>query len=188
MTVVRNKLGLSPTNSKMDKSDDSLGGPGDRVRRTRRQPQSGGLDDLDKSEDFNSLVKKDPPRRTLSGELDSSLVIGDKNWRTLDTVHKHKFDFDDSESLMDDSFAGSSFASTTDSLVDSSENDARSRFTQLDDETAPVPPGGKPGLPGQTAPRRNTPRRTYSKQRKQMPKKSDPLSAISEDDSGDVEE
>ena len=163
----------------MDKSNDSLSGPGERVRRGRR-PGS-GADDLDKSENFNSLVKKETPRRTLSGELESSLVLGDKNWKTLDTVHKHKFDFDDSASLMDDSFGGSSFASAADSVAD--EDFARSRFTQLDDETSSSPAGGIAG----PSPK-STPRRTYSKQKKQMPKKLDPLSAISEDDSGDVEE
>ena len=128
------------------------------------------------------------PKRTLSGDLDGLCLDDkkDKNWKNLDTVHKAKFaDFDDS-SLFDDSFAGSSFASTQDSFCCSDDSDvAKAQFTQLDDEPASAPAGGKPALPG-VSPRKNTPRRTYSKQRKQMPKKSDPLMAITEDDDDEL--
>lgn len=183
-------LGGSGTRSKTKKSkdpmDDPPGGSGARSETNSRQcPPQDEIDDLDKSdltldssENFANLIKKEPPKRTLSGELESSLRISDRNWNNLDTVHKHKFAFDESDaSLMDDSFAGSSFASTTDSIADG--EDYARRFTQLDEEK---PKEGKAG------PVRNTPRRTYSKQRKQMPKKYDPLSAISEDEGSGAEE
>jgi len=168
--------------------DGSLSGSGDRApRRPRRQcpPSKGDGDgDMDTSEQFERMTKKDPPRRSLSSELDSSLVIGDTNWRKLDTVHKSGFaDFEDSDSLMDDSFAGSSFA-TLDSVADEAET-AKSQFTTLDDEPLAAPEGAGKASPSH---RSTTPRRTYSKQAKRMPKKSAPMSAISEtDDSASVE-
>lgn len=140
--------------------------------------------DLDKSEQFEQMVKKDAPRRSLSSELDSSLVIGDTNWRKLDTVHQKTFaDFDDSDSLMDDSFAGSSFATTDSGFLDEGEA-AKSQFTTLDDEPSAAAEGGngKAGAP----PRKTTPRRTYSKQSKRMPKKAAPMSAISETDDSET--
>jgi hypothetical protein len=164
------------------KSNNSLSGSGARIRRPRPPPRtsSGGGDDLDRSEDFSSMVRKERPKRTLSAELESSLVLGDNNWKNLDTVHQNKFDFDDSE-LMEDSFAGSSFASTADSCADG--EDLTRRFTQLDEEPAAASSPGNP-LTARKAP----PRRTYSKQSKRMPKKVDPLSAISEDETSDAEE
>ena len=162
--------------------DDPLAGSGARIPRTQRQcPPSGrgsSNDDMDGS-DYDNLMKKEPPRRTLSSELDSSLVIGESNWKTLDTVHKRCEVFDDSDSFMGDSFAGSSFASTQDSWVEGETDRATSQFTTLDDETADAK--ASPNA------RKATPRRSYSKQSKRMPKKVDPLSAITEDDNDSVE-
>ena len=144
---------------------------------TRRQAQNDLDGDLDAAENIASMAKKDKPRRSLSSDLDASLVIGDKNWKELNTVHRRYDNFDDSESLMDDSFAGSSFASTQDSFRDEQE-DAKNQFTALDDQSASSQTGGK--ALGGPSPRRNTPRRTYSKQKRTVPKKSIPMAAISE--------
>lgn len=167
--------------------DNSLSGAGSRIRRPRAPPRrtgsgaGAGGDELDQSGDFSSLVRRERPKRTLSAELESSLVIGDNNWKSMDTVHKNKFEVDmDDSSLMEDSFAGSSFASTADNSL--ADPDERTRFTQLDDEAAPA--GASPGpATGRKAP----PRRTYSKQSKRMPKKVDALLAISEDETSDAE-
>lgn len=160
------------------KRKDDLSGSGARVPRTQRELRAKGDLDTD-NEEFAILMNTDAVRRTLSTELNSSLVIGEGNWKTMNTVHRGKQDFGDSDSLMDDSFASSSFASGADSFCEGETNKASAQFTELDDGSSPGPTS-----------RRATPRRTYSKQKKQVPKKSDVLCAISEadnDDSGSVE-
>lgn len=179
---------------KKDPMDDSLSGSGARIPRpnSRHCPPPGmrgsitlNEDDLDGSNYDNLLDDRKPPRRTLSSELNSSLVIGGSNWKSMETVHKRVEDFGDSDSFMGDSFAGSSFASTQDSWVgDEIERPPPSNFTALDDE-----PGGlDPKMTSPIQSRKTTPRRTYSKQSKRMPKKVDPLSAITEDGDGDGDE
>ena len=159
----------------LDGSGCGLDGSAGRISRSRR------LCPKDDDEHFAKLVAKDAPRRSLSQELDGSLVIGD-TWKSMNTVHRGKQEFgDSSDSLMDDSFAGSSF-STQDSFAEGEITDKISaQFTSLDDDSSSGNNNNNP-----TA-RRATPRRTYSKQRKQMPKKVDPLQAISEDGDGDSE-
>ncbi|CAB9519909.1 expressed unknown protein [Seminavis robusta] len=157
-----------------DSLDGSLDGNASHMPRTRRQCPD------DEDNNLNKILGKDAPRRSLSSELDGSLVIGD-NWKNMTTVHKGRHEFgDSSDSLMDDSFAesfgGNSFASSQDSFAADEEDKIASQFTTLDDSSS----GGGGG--GAVTARRATPRRTYSKQRKTMPKKSDPLQAISEDD------
>jgi len=166
-----------------DLMDDPLGSGSS--NRSPKQMRNAGkrtslkIDDLDRSiEDDLMDAKKDCPRRTLSGDLEISLVINDKNF----TVHQRYDDFGDSDSFMEDSFAGSSFASTNDgSVFEVDSETANFQFTTLDDE---LPPSDTKNSPG---PRRNTPKRTYSRQRK-MPKKVDPLMAITEDDDNDSQE
>jgi hypothetical protein len=155
------------------KTNNDLSGSGARVPRTQKTCRSKGDLDMD-TEDYSIIVNTDAIRRTLSTELNSSLVIGEGNWKTMNTVHRGKQDFSDSDSLMDDSFAGSSFASGADSICEGDTNKASSQFTEMDDGSASGPSS-----------RRATPRRSYSKQKKQIPKKSDALSAISETDNDD---
>lgn len=180
--------------SSKQKPQDDLSSSGDRRKPPANESLDGGLDnvgrhtrtsrqqvheDLDGPDMLEILEKdKEPPRRSLSSELDNSIVLGqeDKTWKCMDTVHKAKFsDFSGSmsDSLMGDSFAGSSFASSADSWRELEQNKASEKFTALDDEPG-SPPLGSPG------PRRMTPKRTYSRQKKVMPKKRDPLMAISE--------
>ena len=178
---------------KKDPLDDPLDGSGSRVKKKdpMDDPLSGGaprsqrkgppaslkgsltLGDIDGSPCDNVL--KEAPRRTLSSELDSSLVIGESNWKTLETVHARTADdFEDSDSFMGDSFAGSSFHTQESWYGGESDNDLP--LSPLDDESTKSAESG---------PRKITPRRTYSKQSKRMPKKMDPLSAITEVETND---
>lgn len=184
---------------KKDPLDDPLGGSGSRVKKMdpmdgplsdsvprsqRKGPPANlkgslTLDDMDGSI-YENILKKEAPRRTLSSELESSLVIGESNWKTMETVHaRYEDDLSDSDSFMGDSFAGSSFH-TQESWIGEPENDLP--FSPMDDESAKSADSGA---------RKMTPRRTYSKQSKRMPKKMDPLSAITEvgdnDDNDDEE-
>ena len=148
-----------------------------------RRRNSEDKDDLDASE-YDDMIEKAPPRRSLSAELESSLVIGENNWKTLETVHMRCDDSGDSDSFMGDSFAGASFTSSQNSWVEDESDFPASQFTALDDE---APPDAKSPLGAGVSPRKAAPRRTYSKQSKRMPKKVDPLSAITEDDDGDAD-
>jgi hypothetical protein len=151
------------------KKKDELSGSGARVPRTQRTGRSKADMDMDMDkDDYAILAKSDAVRRTMSTELNSSLVIGEGNWKTMTTIHRGKQDFGDSDSFMDDSFAGSSFASGADSFCEGETNKASAQFTELEDGSSPGPSS-----------RKATPRRSYSKQKKQVPKKSDLLSAIS---------
>lgn len=173
----------------MDNSKGSLDGSLDNLGRHSRSARRHRVanDDLDgpASPDISGK-SKDPPRRTLSSEMDSSIVLGqtdEKSWDRLDTVHKAKFNefasgsLSDSTSLMEDSFAGSSFASAADSWHEYEQQKVSDNFQTLDDDPKPA------SLVSPTT-RRLTPKRTYSRQKKAIPKKRDPLMAISEAEDG----
>ena len=170
--------GSGSRTKKVDPMDDPLSGSGSRAQRKGPPANiSGSLTSGDEGMDgsnYESLFRKEAPRRTLSSELESSLVIGETNWKNMETVHA-RFDDDlsDSDSFMGESFAESSFH-TQDSWV--GETDA---FEPLDDESA------KSNKSADSASRKVTPRRTYSKQSKRMPKKMAPLNAITEDADND---
>lgn len=169
-----------------------LDGGLDPPRRIIRNSGGGGLDDnsggfrdrnrhgggsLDDDDDLDPSKLKEPPiKRSTSQELENSFSLcgidDAKSWKHLDTVHKKTTvhdPFGDSDSLMEDSFAGSSFASTADSSFGDMEDKAKTAFQTLDDEPRTRA----------AEPRRRTPARTYSKNK---PKPLDTLVAISETD------